>query len=101
MSDMAMTLVVVLKGLNELILFTLLGQAVLCLLAGNRRRENPIYGAFDLLSSRVFFVFRRIVPRRVPDGRIPVLSFAALLLLELLLIAAKIALYVSVVSRQS
>jgi hypothetical protein len=86
----ALTVVVVLKGLNELLLLTLIGQAALWLLAGSRRHDNLIYGAFNIVGSRVFRLFRRITPAIVLDRHIPWIAAFWLLLIELLLIIAKI-----------
>ena len=86
----ALTVVVVLKGFNELLLLTLIGQAALWLLAGSRRHDNLIYGAFNLVGSRVFRLFRRVTPAIVLDRHIPWIAAFWLLLIELLLIIAKI-----------
>jgi hypothetical protein len=82
--------VVVLKGLNELVVLTLIGQAALWLLAGNRRHTNPVYGAFNIVGARVIGACRRFTPSWVSDRHIPLVAAFWLLLIELLLIAAKI-----------
>lgn len=91
--DLAMRTVVVLKGLNELLILTLLGQAALYLLAGRRRHDNLIYGVFNQVGSRVLRAFRRLMPAFVHDRLLPFVSMFSLLLLELLLIVAKISLF--------
>lgn len=88
--ELALKVVVALKGLNELVVLTLIGQAALWLLAGSRRHTNPVYGAFNIVGARVIRACRLITPSRVPDRRIPMIAAFWLLLIELLLIAAKI-----------
>jgi hypothetical protein len=88
----ALGAVVVLKGLNELLLLTLIAQGVLWLLAGPQRHRNLIYNAFNMVSVRIFAVVRRVTPSAVADRRIPFVATFWLLLIELALIIAKIAL---------
>jgi hypothetical protein len=54
--ELALRAVVVLKGLNELLLLTLIAQGVLALLAGRQRHDNLIYNTFNLVGARVFAV---------------------------------------------
>ncbi|WP_018230499.1 hypothetical protein [Methyloversatilis universalis] len=91
--EIALRLVVLLKGLNELLLLTLLGQGALWLLAGTRREDNLIYGAFSRVGRPLFRLCRRVLPRFVPDRWMPVFAFVFLLLFELLLIIAKVVLF--------
>ncbi|MCP4638324.1 MAG: hypothetical protein GY848_17835 [Methyloversatilis sp.] len=91
--ELALRSVVLLKGLNELLLLTLLGQGALWLLAGTRRDGNLIYGAFCRVSRPLFRLCRRLLPRFVPDRWMPALTVAFLLLLELALIIAKVVLF--------
>lgn len=90
--DIGLRAVVVLKGLNEIVLLTLFGQAALYLLAGSRRHGNLIYGAFNQVGARVFRLFRYVTPRFVSDRHLPFVAFLGLLLIELVLIIAKISL---------
>jgi hypothetical protein len=90
--DIGLRAVVVLKGLNEIVLLTLMGQAALFLLAGSRRHGNLIYGAFNQVGSRVFRLFRYVTPRFVLDRHLPFVAFLGLLVVELVLIIAKISL---------
>lgn len=91
--ELALRSVVLLKGLNELLLLTLLGQGALWLLAGTRRDDNLIYGAFGRVSRPLFRLCRHVLPRFVPDRWMPALTVAFLLLLELALIIAKVVLF--------
>jgi uncharacterized protein YggT (Ycf19 family) len=90
--DIGLRAVVVLKGLTEILLLTMIGQAALFLLAGSRRHGNLIYGAFNQICARVFRLFRYVTPRFLPDRHLPFVAFFGLLLLELVLIIAKISL---------
>ncbi len=87
---LALKCVVALKGLNELLLLTLMGQAALYVLAGRRRHDNLVYGAFNIMGARVFRLFRLITPPIVLDRHIPLIAAFWLLLIEFLLIVAKI-----------
>ena len=89
-SELALRVVVALKGLNELVILTLIGQAALWLLAGRSRHTNPVYAAFNIVGARVIRACRRITPSRVSDRLIPLIAAFWLLLIEVLLIAAKI-----------
>lgn len=88
--DFALRVVIVLKGINELVLLTLIGQGALWLLAGSSRHTNLIYGAFNIVGARVFRFFRRLTPQLVLDRHIPFVAVFWLLLIELALIIAKI-----------
>ena len=85
--------VVLLKGLNELLLLTVLGQGALWLLAGTGREGNLIYAAFSRVGRPLFRLCRRLLPRFVPDRWIPLMAVAFLLLIELMLIVAKVVLF--------
>lgn len=91
--ELVLRVVVLLKGLNELLLLTLLGQGALWLLAGTRRDDNLIYGAFSRVGRPLLGLCRWALPRFVPDRWIPVLTVLLLLLLELLLIVIKVVLF--------
>jgi hypothetical protein len=89
-SHIALVVVVVLKGAIEIVLLTLAGQAALWLLAGRHRHTNLVYGAFRIVGDRVFALCRRITPASVPDRHIPLIAVFWLILIELLLIVAKV-----------
>lgn len=88
-------LVIFLKGLNEVLLFTLLGQALLWLLAGSSRESNFVYNGFRTVTTPLFRLFRRVTPAFVADRHIPAVAMSWLLLLELVLAMAKIYLVIS------
>ena len=91
-------LVVILKGINEVALMALIGQAALFVLAGSRREGNFVYSILTAVTSPVMKATRWIAPRFVVDQHIGFLAFFLLLLLEATLIVLKIWLYVSAVA---
>jgi hypothetical protein len=80
--------VTILKALTELVLLTMIGQAVLWLLAGSSREQNLIYGAFRIITRPIFGVFRAVTPKIVLDRHIPLIAFFWLALLWGVLIVA-------------
>ncbi len=86
-------LVVLLKAVNEIALLALMGQGVLYLFAGARRNSNPIYFVFKTITLPVMKFARMITPRLVLDQHIGWVALFILLLAEIVLIAAKIHLF--------
>ena len=62
-------------------LLALVGQGVLYVLAGAGRDRNVFYKLLQLLSKPFTLVVRRITPRQVSDGQVPVVTFLLLLVL--------------------
>lgn len=87
-------LVIILKAINEIAMFSLLGQGVMFLFAGSRRESNVIYKLFKTLASPVMKLARWITPRVVLDQHIGFVAVFIVLAAELALIAAKVYLYV-------
>lgn len=85
--------VLLLKAINEIALLALFGQGVLYLFAGARRHGNPIYFVFKTVTLPVMKFARMITPRVVLDQHIGWVALFLLLLAEVVLIAAKIHLY--------
>ena len=85
-----MTLVVVLKALVEITLLVLLGQGVVGLLAGSRRRENFVYRLFEVVTSPAIRLTRLLSPRIVIDSHLPLVAFALLGFAWLGLVGAKV-----------
>ena len=83
-------LIIILKAINEIALLALLGQGIVFLFAGAKRDTNPIYFIFKTITSPVMKLARLITPRIVIDQHIGWVALFILLLLEVLLIAAKI-----------
>ena len=92
---MMLQLVVILKALNEVALMALIGQAALFVLAGSRRNENLIYTVLKTVTSPIMRATRWLAPRFVVDQHIGFLALFLLLLLEAILIVAKVWLYLS------
>ena len=88
-------LVVILKGLNEVALMALLGQAALFVLAGSRRDTNIVYTMLKTVTSPVMKAARWIAPRFILDQHIGFLALFLLLVIEAVLIAFKIRLYLA------
>ena len=71
----------------------MLGQGILYLFAGAKRDSNAIYFIFKTLTSPIMKFARMITPRIVIDQHIGFVALFILLVVEALLIAAKIYLY--------
>ncbi len=88
-------LVVILKGLNEVALMALLGQAALFVLAGSRRESNFAYTLLKTITSPIMKATRFLAPRFVVDAHIGLLALFLLLLIEAILILVKVRLYLA------
>ena len=88
-------LVVILKGLNEVALMALLGQAALYVLAGSRRETNIVYSMLKTVTSPIMKATRWVAPRFIVDQHIGFLALFFLLLIEAVLIVFKIRLYLA------
>jgi hypothetical protein len=95
---MLFQLVVILKGLNEVALMALLGQAALFVLAGARRDTNFVYTLLKTVTSPIIKATRIVAPRFVVDAHIGFVALFLLLVLEAILIVLKIWLYLDAVA---
>jgi hypothetical protein len=95
---MLFQLVVILKGLNEVALMALLGQAALFVLAGARRDTNFVYTLLKTVTSPIMKATRIVAPRFVVDAHIGFVALFLLLVLEAILIVLKIWLYLDAVA---
>ena len=95
---MLFQLVVILKGLNEVALMALLGQAALFVLAGARRDTNFVYTLLKTVTSPIMKATRVVAPRFVVDAHIGFVALFFLLVLEAILIVLKIWLYLDAVA---
>jgi len=86
-------LIVILKAVNEVALLALLAQGLLYLFTGAKRDENAIYYVFKTITRPVFRMVRFITPRVVLDQHLGFVVFLLLVTIEILLIAAKIYLF--------
>ncbi|MBM3355055.1 MAG: hypothetical protein FJY47_04370 [Betaproteobacteria bacterium] len=83
-------IIVILKALAEIAGVAYLGQGVLWVIAGSKREENIVYRMFSILTSPVRRFTRLITPRIVIDAHIGLVAFFLLLVLWVVLTAAKI-----------
>jgi hypothetical protein len=74
-------LAVVLKGLAEVLIVVMLGQGLLYLFAGSRRKENLIYRGFAIVTAPVMKAARWVTPRFIVDQHIGFVAFFLLLVL--------------------
>jgi hypothetical protein len=83
-------LVIILKAMNEIALLALIGQGALYVLAGAKREGNIVYFILKSVTSPVMKFARLITPRIILDQHIGFVALFILLILEALLITAKI-----------
>jgi hypothetical protein len=69
--------------------YALLGQGVLALLVGPRRRQNLFYRVLETVASPAVKAMRWISPRFILDQHLPVLTFFVLVWVGLLLVRAR------------
>jgi uncharacterized protein YggT (Ycf19 family) len=82
--------VTILKAINEVALYALLGQGILYLFAGARRNQNFVYNLLKAITSPAMKLTRAIAPHFVVDEHIPFLTLFLVLVLEFVLIVAKL-----------
>lgn len=83
----------ILKGLVEIVIFVLLGRALLFVLAGKFRDTNIVYKAFGFVTDRINAVVRTITPRFVVDAHVPFVTFFLALVLWVALLVVKLMLW--------
>ena len=91
-------LVVILKGLNEVAMMALIGQAALYVIAGSRREGNIVYSMLKTITAPIMKTTRWIAPRFIVDQHIALLAFFFVLVLEAILIVLKVRLYYAAVA---
>ena len=87
---MMLQLVIIAKAINEVALMALLGQGALYVLAGANRDTNPVYAILKAITSPVMKLTRAITPRLVLDQHIGFVALFVVLVVEALLIVAKV-----------
>lgn len=85
-----------LKLVLEIALLSLLGQAVLSVLAGEKRDRNFFYQLLKVLTRPFTAAARRLTPSRVADRHVPFVVFFLLALAWVVVTFEKIRLCVSV-----
>lgn len=73
-------------------LLALLGQGLLYVLAGAKREANIFYQLLRIVSKPFTALLRRLTPARVEDRHVPVLTFALLGLLYVVVTMEKVSL---------
>lgn len=86
-------LVSILKGLLEILILTMIGRALLFILAGKHRENNLVYKAFGLVTNRLNAFVRAIVPRLIVDAHIPFVTFFLLLVCWIAALVGKVILW--------
>lgn len=69
------------RAIVEMLLFCLLGQGVLALLAGKKRDCNPVYQLFSLITRGPCAIVARLLPADARKSTITVLTGLSLLFL--------------------
>jgi ABC-type uncharacterized transport system permease subunit len=87
-------IIVILKALTEIAGVAMLGQGVLWVIAGSKRQQNPVYQLFQTLTRPVIKATRVITPRVVLDQHLGLVAFFLLMVLWVVLTAAKIGIVV-------
>jgi len=87
-------LVIILKTINEIALMALIGQGALYLLAGAKRDGNVVYFILKTMTMPAMKFARWITPRVILDQHLGWVALFILLLVEVLLIGAKVTLHV-------
>lgn len=81
-----------LRGVIEVALLCLLGQAAVGLLSGTSRQHNPIYRLFAIVTRPPIRIVRLLMPGLIIDRHIPAITFFVLFWLWIMLAWAKRAL---------
>lgn len=71
--------VTMMRAVVEIAAWFMLGQGLLYVLAGRKRKENFVYQLFSILTRPVMKLTRAISPRFVRDDHIPYAAFLLLL----------------------
>lgn len=82
-------LVVIAKGLAEVVGYTLIGQGVLFLFAGASRQRNFAYQLLAAVTNPIFKAVRWITPRFVADRHLGLVAFFLVFWIWLALAIAK------------
>lgn len=88
-----LTLVIVLKGLAEVLLLALVAQGILYLFAGATRERNLVYQVFAIVTRPVLKATRFVTPRFIVDAHLGFVSFFLLAVVWFALVLAKVHFY--------
>ena len=81
---------IILKGLAEVLLVVMLGQGLLYLFAGQRRKENAIYRGFQVVTAPVMKATRFVTPRFIVDQHIGFVAFFLVAVIWVVALALKV-----------
>ncbi|MBA2690127.1 MAG: hypothetical protein H0U63_04935 [Burkholderiales bacterium] len=87
-------LVSIFKAITEIILFCLAGQAILFIFTGESRLQNAVYRLFSFANAPAIKLARFLAPRFIIDRHIGLVAFFLFGLLWIVLVTAKIYLFV-------
>lgn len=76
--------------INEIALFSLLGQGLLFLLTSKNRDQNFVYQIFKVVTNPIMKFTRLITPKIIIDSHIGFVAFFILIVFEITLIVTKI-----------
>lgn len=85
-----------LKLVAEIALLALLGQGLLALITGERRRSNFFYQLLQKVGQPFIWLTRRVTPPFVLDRHVPLAAFCLLALLWLIATVARVGLCLEV-----
>jgi hypothetical protein len=85
MTGPAQFLLSALRAVVEVALLALLGQALVGLLSGARRADNPIYRLFQVVTRPVLRALRFVLPGAIIDRHLPFVAFFFLFWIWILL----------------
>lgn len=85
-----LTVVVLIKLVAEIALFALVAQAVVGVMAGAGRANNPVYRLLQLIGRPWVRAARWVSPRVVLDRHVPLVAFFGLLVLWCAAVVAKV-----------
>lgn len=83
-------IVSIIKALVEVAAISIVAQMIVGLFSPSTREKNPIYQLFGIITKPVNALVRKITPKQIIDGHIPLVSFFLLLVLWLLMTGFKI-----------
>jgi hypothetical protein len=91
-----LTFLTVLQLVLYIALLALLGQGILYVLAGEKRETNFFYQLLRILSKPFTVPVRAMTPPRVADRHVPILTFALLALVYVVVTIERVKLCVAV-----
>ncbi len=88
-------LVSILKAISEILIFSLIGQGILWLIAGRSRDSNFVYKMLSAVTRPVMWLARRLTPRFVLDRHVWLVALLLILTVWILAGSQKLKLCVT------